>query len=163
MKNKYKLLIMFILFSVNVLSQENYSSILLKSDNIVENEIKANKKFHSIEVISISDDKGNILILSEENGVKFPNKKGLKKKNIKINKKNKNLISNLLTSQILSLKEFENKDCDIMIRDCKYLRVNLFDEKNKLKVSSNFFIPLGKFDTNSDIENIKTLYFSEIK
>src|SRR5690606_37098326 len=116
-------LTVLIFFHINGFSQEIYNEIFLKSDSIIRNEIAVNKKFYFKDVISISDNKGNILIFNDKKGVKFSSGKKLKKSSFKIIDKKK--VLDLFSSQLLSVSNFENEKCDIKIRNCIYLKVSL--------------------------------------
>ena len=158
---KFQILAVLLLFQIKVFSQEIYNEIFVKSDSIIKNEIAINKKFLYKDVISISDNKGNILIFNDKKGVKFSSGKKLKKSSFKI--KNKSEILDLFSSQLLSMSNFENDKCDSKIRECIYLKVSLFDEKQSLKVSKSFFIPFGKIKTDENLENLISIYFDEIQ
>lgn len=61
--------------NINGFSQEIYNDVFLSNDSIIKNEILTNKKFSFKQIISISDNNGNILIFNNNRGVKIFNKK----------------------------------------------------------------------------------------
>lgn len=147
--------------NINGFSQEIYNDVFLSNDSIIKNEILTNKKFSFKQIISISDNNGNILIFNNNRGVKIFNKKK-KKSFFRINKKFKNKVSDLFSSQLLSVNKFQNEDCDIKIRNCTYLKVSIFDEKGNLNTSNGFFIPFDMKNIDESIENIISIYFSQV-
>src|SRR5690554_4278669 len=105
---RFKILTILMFLNINGFSQEIYNDVFLSNDSIIKNEILTNKKFSFKQIISISDNNGNILIFNNNRGVKIFNKKK-KKSFFRINKKFKNKVSDLFSSQLLSVNKFQNE------------------------------------------------------